>query len=255
MAGGGTEVYFDSLTMFVFFLLTGRWLEARMRDRTAGSLEAIMRRLPSSIERQNTDGSFTRVTVRRVQVGDVLRVFPGEAFPADGTLILGDTSANEALLTGESQPVSKPLGAHVIAGSHNLSSNVIMQVVQVGAFTQYAQIVALMERVAVDKLRLALLADRIAKLFLLFVLLAAAGAACGSIAQINGKQAVWQFQVGRLLGYSSLGALAAASVGLLAWLSSQTSILHPLWTFFHVFILSWCLVLGATDICQTANLD
>jgi uncharacterized protein len=69
------------------------------------------------------------------------------------------------------------------------------------------------------------------------------GAACGSIAQINGKQAVWQFQAGRLLGYSSLGALAAASVGLLAWLSSQTSILHPLWTFFHVFILSWGLVL------------
>lgn len=69
------------------------------------------------------------------------------------------------------------------------------------------------------------------------------GAACGSIAQINGKQAIWQFQAGRLLGYSCIGGLAAASVGLLAWFSSQTSILHPLWTFFHVFILSWGLVL------------
>ncbi len=172
----GSEVYFDSLTMFVFFLLTGRWLEARMRNRTAGSLEALMRRLPSSIERQNIDGSFTRVAVRRLQVGDVLRVFPGEAFPADGKLILGDTTADEALLTGESRPVTKMLGAQVIAGSHNLSSMVNMQVEKVGASTQYAQIVALMERVSVDKPRLALLADRIAKPFLLFVLLAAAGA-------------------------------------------------------------------------------
>jgi len=173
----GKEVYFDSLTMFVFFLLTGRWLEARMRDRTAGALEALMRRLPSSIERQNADGSFTRVAVRRLQVGDVLRIFPGEAFPADGKIILGETTADEALLTGESRPVTKGLSADVIAGSHNLSATVNMQVEQVGATTQYAQIVALMERVSVDKPRLALLADRVAKPFLLLVLIAAAGAA------------------------------------------------------------------------------
>lgn len=173
----GKEVYFDSLTMFVFFLLTGRWLEARMRDRTAGALEALMRRLPSSIERQNADGSFTRVAIRRLQVGDVLRIFPGEAFPADGKIILGETTADEALLTGESRPVTKGLSADVIAGSHNLSATVNMQVEQVGATTQYAQIVALMERVSVDKPRLALLADRVAKPFLLLVLIAAAGAA------------------------------------------------------------------------------
>ncbi len=173
----GSEVYFDSLTMFVFFLLTGRWIELRMRDRTAGALDALMRRLPSSVELLKADGSFERVAVRRLNVGDVVRVFPGEAFPADGTIILGDTNADEALLTGESRSVSKVVGSEVIAGSHNLSAAVQVRVDKIGQSTRYAQIVALMERVAVDKPRLALLADRIARPFLLAVLFAAAATA------------------------------------------------------------------------------
>lgn len=173
----GHEVYFDSLTMFVFFLLTGRWLEAGLRDRTAGSLEALMRRLPESTERKNTDGSFLRVSIRQLQVTDVVRVLPGEAFPADGRILHGDTTVNESLLTGESRPLSRQQGDSVIAGSYNLSRPVEMLVQELGKATRYGQIVALMERVATDKPRLALLADRIARPFLIFVLLAAAGAA------------------------------------------------------------------------------
>lgn len=75
----GREVFFDSLTMFVFFLLTGRWLELRLRDRTAGSLEAVMNRLPDSVERRRADGAFERVAVRRLAVDDVVRVLPGES--------------------------------------------------------------------------------------------------------------------------------------------------------------------------------
>ncbi len=170
----GQEVYFDSLTMFVFFLLTGRWLEARMRNRTAGALDELMRRLPVTIERQNANGLFARVPVKNLNINDVLRVFPGEAFPADGEIILGDTTADEALLTGESRSINKPLGAQVITGSHNLSSAVNIRVLQLSASSQYAQIVQLMERVSVGKPQLAKLADRIAKPFLLFVILAAA---------------------------------------------------------------------------------
>ena len=80
----GHEVFFDSLTMFVFFLLAGRWLELRLRDKTAGALEALMNRLPDSVIRVHADGGFERVAVRRLKVGDVIRVLPGEAFPADG---------------------------------------------------------------------------------------------------------------------------------------------------------------------------
>lgn len=169
----GREVYFDSLTMFVFFLLTGRWIESRLSNKTAGALDDLMRRLPASIERLNADGSFIRVPVRNLKVNDVVRVLPGEAFPADGQIIAGSTSADEALLTGESRPVSKVLHANVFAGSHNLTSTVEVLVEKLGTSTQYAQIVALMERVSLDKPRLAILADRVAKPFLLLVLVAA----------------------------------------------------------------------------------
>ncbi|MFH0131886.1 heavy metal translocating P-type ATPase [Variovorax sp. VaC1] len=173
----GHEVYFDSLTMFVFFLLTGRWLEARLRDRTAGSLEALMHRLPDSVERLTADGSWARVAVRRLAVGDVVRVRPGEAFPADGVVIEGDTSADEALLTGESHPVPRPCGDRVLAGSHNLLAVVRVRIESVGEGTRFSQIVRLMESAALHKPRLALLADRVARPFLIVVLASAAAAA------------------------------------------------------------------------------
>ncbi len=173
----GKEVYYDSLTMFVFFLLTGRWLELRLRDRTAGALEAVMNRLPDSVERRAADGSFVRVATRRVAVGDTIRVLPGEAFPADGRITLGDTHADEALLTGESTPVPRPLGSTVTAGSYNLQAPVEVQVEGTGAQTRFAHIVALMESASLQKPRLAQLADRIARPFLVAVLVAAALAA------------------------------------------------------------------------------
>lgn len=173
----GREVYFDSLTMFVFFLLTGRWLEQRLNSRTAGALGALMHRLPNSIQRQLPDGDFENVAVRHLRVGDVLRVLTGEAFPADGTSVAGEVLADEALLTGESRPVVHPVGAPVIAGSYNLGQAALVRVDKLGLDTRYAQIVALMARAALDKPQLALLADKVAKPFLLLVLLAAAGAA------------------------------------------------------------------------------
>ena len=173
----GAEVYFDSLTMFVFFLLMGRWMELRMRDRTAGALEAVLNRLPDSVRRRSAQGGWERVSIRRLAVGDVVEVLPGEAFPGDGTLLAGQTQVDEALLTGESRPLSRQGGDAVIAGSHNLSGRVELLVQQVGAATRYAQIVALMESASVHKPAMAELADRMAKPFLLGVLLASAGAA------------------------------------------------------------------------------
>ncbi|MDB5931512.1 MAG: heavy metal translocating P-type ATPase [Polaromonas sp.] len=172
----GAEVYFDSFTMFVFFLLTGRWLELRLRDRTAGALDALMNRLPDSVERRGAGGMFERVAVRRLMAGDVIRVLPGEAFPADGAILEGRTLADESLLTGESRPLPRHEGASVIAGSHNLLAPVLVQVRHTAGETRFAQIVALMENASASKPQLARLADRIARPFLLFVLLAAGGA-------------------------------------------------------------------------------
>ena len=170
----GKEVFFDSLTMFVFFLLTGRWLELRLRDRTAGALEALMNRLPDSVERVAEDGSVERVAVRRLQVGDRVRVHAGEAFAADGVVEQGSTLVDESLLTGESHPLARGPGEAVVAGSHNLNAVVVVRVEGVGESTRFAQIVALMESAATSKPQGARIADRIAKPFLVGVLLAAA---------------------------------------------------------------------------------
>jgi Cu2+-exporting ATPase len=173
----GGEVYFDSLTMFVFFLLTGRWLELRLRNRTAGALEAVINRLPDSVQRQTASGDWARVAIRRLAVGDVLKILPGEAMAADGRVLQGQSQVDEALLTGESRPVPRGIGDAVIAGSHNLSAVLHIRVTQVGAATRFAQIVSLMESASVSKPDIALVADRWAKPFLLAVMLASAGAA------------------------------------------------------------------------------
>jgi Cu2+-exporting ATPase len=173
----GGPVYFDSLSMFVFFLLTGRWLELRLRERTAGSLHALMQRLPHSVEREQADGSYAVTAARRLRVGDVIRVLPGQAFAADGQVLEGQTHVDESLLSGESRPLPRQVSSAVLAGSYNLSATVRMRVVQLGQGTRYQQIVALMQQAALDKPRLAVLADRVARPFLWAVLLAAALAA------------------------------------------------------------------------------
>jgi Cu2+-exporting ATPase len=168
----GAEVFFDSFTMFVFFLLMGRFLELRMRDRTAGALEAVLNRLPDSVRKRQSDGSWALMSIRKLQVGDVIEVLPGEAFAGDGQVLSGQSQVDEALLTGESKPLARGMGDRVIAGSHNLSGTLAVQIDQVGASTRYAQIVALMESASISKPAMALQADRLAKAFLLAVLLA-----------------------------------------------------------------------------------
>ncbi|MGA0570671.1 heavy metal translocating P-type ATPase [Variovorax sp. VNK109] len=177
----GGEVYFDSLTMFVFFLLTGRWLELRLRERTAGALEALLNRLPDSVDRvvQGTGdaATFERIAARTLAAGDVIRVLPGESFPADGTVVHGDALVDEALLSGESRPVQRPCGSQVMAGSHNLSAPVQVAVSRVGDDTRFAQIVQLMQDASTHKPHLAEQADRVARPFLWAVLAAALFAA------------------------------------------------------------------------------
>ena len=158
----GREVYFDSLTMFVFFLLTGRWLELRLRDRTAGALEALMHRLPDSVRRTG-DGTGSAWSVRRVRVADVLRVLPGEVFLPITTVLRGAGRGRRGAADRRVDARSRGVGDTVIAGSHNPTAPVEMQVEQVGQDTRYAQIVALMAQASTSKPQIALLADRLAK--------------------------------------------------------------------------------------------
>jgi len=173
----GDKIYFDSLTMFVFFLLSARLIEVKLHSKTLGSMEALVSRIPENIERQNLDGSYTRVLNSQLKVGDIARVHIGEAFPADGKLVLGDTRVDESLLTGESTPIQKNLHDKVVAGSYNLGQTVNIVLETIGESTQYGQIVNLINQAAIEKPRLSQLADRVARPFLFFVILSAAVAA------------------------------------------------------------------------------
>ena len=173
----GQDIWFDSLTMFVFFLLGGRYLELKLRDRTAGALDALMNRLPEQCERERPDGSVERVSLKRLQVGDVVRVEVGQAFPGDATVLSDAAIVDEALLTGESHPITRRTGETVVAGSYNLGGTVRVRIDRLGRDTRFAQIVSLMEQASTEKPRLARLADRIAAPFLVLVLLAAASSA------------------------------------------------------------------------------
>jgi P-type Cu2+ transporter len=170
----GEEVWFDSLTMFVFFLLGGRYLEFKARDRTAGALDSLMNRLPEVCDRLKPDGGLESVSVRRLVVGDVVRMQAGQAFPGDGEVLSESATVDEALLTGESNPVLRRRGETVVAGSFNLAGPVQVKLQRLGKDTRFAQIVSLMEQASTEKPRLAILADRVASPFLVLVMLAAA---------------------------------------------------------------------------------
>ena len=186
----GHEVYFDSMTMFVSFLLIGRYLELKARHRVAAALEGAVSRLPESARRLDAHGAIVVVALAELRTGDSVRVLRGEAFPADGRIFDGHTEADEALLTGESRPVVKAPGDEVLAGSLNLQSPVSLRVERLGAQTRYEGIVALMRGALTQRPQVLRAADRIAKPFLWGVLLLALGAAA-VWSQIDPGRAVW----------------------------------------------------------------
>ena len=186
----GHEVYFDSLTMFVTFLLAGRFLELRARHRAAVTLERASAALPESVERLEVDGRSVQVAPARLAVGDRVRVCAGQAFPADGVVESGSSAANEALLSGESEPVPKNKGDEVVAASMNLQAPLVMRVLRVGADTRHEGIKRLMRDAMTQRPEALLFADRFAAFFLWAVLLLAAfGAALWS--WIDPSRAVW----------------------------------------------------------------
>lgn len=189
---GGPEVYYDSVTMFVFFLLGGRYLEMLARQRAVRGVEELGKVLPAFAERLGEAQSAERVPVSQLVAGDLVRVRPGEVIPADGIVVEGSSDANEALLTGESRPVPKAAGAMLTGGSINISSPLVFRVEQVGDATRLAAIRRLMERAAEEKPRIATQSDRVAVVFIitLLVLAALTGVAWYFI---DSQRALWVF--------------------------------------------------------------
>lgn len=171
-AGHG-EVYYDSVTMFTFLLLLGRFLEMRVRQRAAAATEDLTRQLPALATRLTTGGA-EQVAVAELQPGDRVLVRPGETVPADGTIVEGVSSVDESLLTGESLPRPRQAGDAVVGGTINAESPLTVRVERVGRATVLAAMHRLLERAQLEKPRLAQLADRVAGYFVAVLLVVAA---------------------------------------------------------------------------------
>jgi Cu2+-exporting ATPase len=171
-AGHG-EVYFDSVTMFIFLLLTGRFLEMNARRRAGAAVEELIKLIPAVTTRlpKWPARDEEQVPVARLAVGDHILVRPGETLPADGEVVDGNSAVSEAMLTGESLPVSKSVRAKVVGGSVNQASPLVVQVERLGADTRLASIVRLLDRAQSEKPRIGQLADRAAAWFVGLLLL------------------------------------------------------------------------------------
>ncbi|MCC6880304.1 MAG: heavy metal translocating P-type ATPase [Rhodocyclaceae bacterium] len=193
LAGTG-EVYFDSVTMFVFLLLGGRYLEMLARHESVRAIERVGRALPAFAERLTAYPALQgeRVPVSELRPGDRVLVAPGQFVPADGTVLQGESEADESLLTGESRPVAKSAGSPLTGGTLNIRSPLVQQVEQVGEATRLASIMRLMERALTEKPRLVRQADRVAAWFVAALLLLALGTAL-AWSQIDPSRALWVF--------------------------------------------------------------
>lgn len=169
---GGGEVYFDSVTMFTFFLLTGRYLEMNARHKAGQVAEALVRLMPATATLLK-DGKQEVVPVSQLVSGDQVLIKPGEVVPADGLVLAGISSTNEALLTGESLPCRKLEGDKLVGGTVNIESPLTMQVSQVGDHTVLAAIIRLLERAQAEKPELARLAEKVSSRFVPLILLTA----------------------------------------------------------------------------------
>ena len=171
------HVYYDSINMFVFFLLGGRYLELLARQKALRATEELGRLAPAFADRLlvgDENEATERILVSALNVGDCVLVKPGTQVPADGRVLSGQTSVDESLLTGESLPVPKSVGALVTGGSMNIESPITVQVEQVGEGTRLSAILKLMERGALEKPVAVTTADRVASWFLWGLLLLAA---------------------------------------------------------------------------------
>jgi Cu2+-exporting ATPase len=169
---GAGEVYFDSVTMFTFFLLSGRFLEMGARHRAGQVSEELVRLLPTMAVRLD-GGRETRVPVSELATGDRVRVRPGDVIPADGRVVEGISAVDESLLTGESIPVRCAPGDRAVGGALNTESPLLIEVTAVGGDTVLSSITRLLDRAQSERPRIAALADRIAGWFVAGILVLA----------------------------------------------------------------------------------
>jgi Cu+-exporting ATPase len=172
-AGGQIDVYFEPATVIIALVLLGQVMELRARSQTSGAIRALLGLAPKVAKRLDDKGGEADVPLDQVQVGDRLRVRPGEKVPVDGTVLEGHSSVDESMISGEPIPVEKDAGAKVTAGTVNATGGFVMRAERVGADTLLSQIVKMVSEAQRSRAPIQRLADRVASYFVPAVIVAA----------------------------------------------------------------------------------
>ncbi|WP_422802116.1 heavy metal translocating P-type ATPase [Starkeya nomas] len=164
-ADGSVAVYFEAAAVITVLVLLGQVLELRARERTSGAIKALLDLAPKTALRINADESEEEVPLDQVAVGDRLRVRPGEKVPVDGKVVEGRSALDESLVTGESMPVTKAEGDHVIGGTLNRSGGLVIEAEKVGRDTMLSRIVQMVSEAQRSRAPIQRLADQVAGWF------------------------------------------------------------------------------------------
>ena len=162
---GTVDVYFEAASVITTLVLLGQVLELRAREQTSGAIKALLDLSPKAARRVRADGTDEEVALDEVQLGDRLRVRPGEKVPVDGAVEEGRSSVDESLVTGESMPVTKTIGDAVIGGTINQTGALVMVAEKVGRDTMLARIVAMVAEAQRSRAPIQRMADRVAAVF------------------------------------------------------------------------------------------
>ena len=174
LADGAVQIYFEAAAVITVLVLLGQVLELRAREKTSGAIKALLGLAPKTAVKIRPDGSDETVQVDAIQVGDLLRVRPGEKVPVDGELVEGKGNVDESMVTGEPIPVAKAVGSPVTAGTMNQTGGFVMRAEKVGADTLLSQIVHMVAAAQRSRAPIQRMADQVAGWFVPVVILVAA---------------------------------------------------------------------------------
>jgi Cu+-exporting ATPase len=162
---GAIAVYFEAAAVITVLVLLGQVLELRAREKTSGAIHALLELAPKTAVRVGTDGNDETVAIDTIQVGELLRVRPGEKIPVDGELVEGKGTVDEAMVTGEPMPVAKAAGSRLTAGTVNQTGGFVMRADKVGADTLLSQIVHMVAAAQRSRAPIQRMADEVAGWF------------------------------------------------------------------------------------------
>lgn len=171
---GSVPIYFEAAAVITVLVLLGQVLELQAREQTGGAIRALLDLAPKTARRIRDDGNDEDVPLEAVAVGDRLRVRPGEKVPVDGTLVEGRSSVDESMITGESMPVTKAVGASLIGGTMNQTGGFVMEAAKVGRDTMLSQIVRMVADAQRSRAPIQRLADQVSGWFVPLVIAIAA---------------------------------------------------------------------------------